>query len=105
VQADEFSNPRSEAEIRDWLVAKIAGRLNVPPEEVRVDEPLIDIGLDSMEFVAMVGELEHWLGCRFRDNPLVEHPTISSLSAFLAGELAAGRTTITPNDRVENGAG
>lgn len=97
--------PRSAAEIRDWLLAKISARLNVTPDEVNLDEPLIDVGLDSMEFVAMVGELEHWLGCRFRDNPLIDYPSISALSEFLAGELAAGRTNIMPTRPVENGVG
>jgi acyl carrier protein len=97
--------PRSSAEIQDWLAAKIAARLQVTPDEVSLEEPLIDIGLDSMEFVAMVGELEHWLGCRFRDNPLIDYPTVSALSEFLAGELAAGRTSIMPTRPVENGVG
>ena len=92
---------RSSVEIQDWLVAKIASRLHVAPDEVNLDEPLIDVGLDSMEFVAMVGELEHWLGCRFRDNPLIDYPTISALSDFLAGELAAGKTNIVPTRPVE----
>jgi acyl carrier protein len=110
VQAESFSPPASEtsrstAEIRIWLVTRISARLNVSPEEVSLDEPLIDIGLDSMEFVAMVGELEHWLGCRFRDNPLIDYPTVSALSEFLAGELAAGRTNILPTRPVENGVG
>jgi acyl carrier protein len=97
--------PRSSAEIQDWLVAKIASRLQVAPDEVNLDEPLIDVGLDSMEFVAMVGELEHWLGCRFRDNPLIDYPSISALSEFLSGELAAGRTNIMPTRPVENAVG
>jgi acyl carrier protein len=97
--------PRSAAEIQDWLASRIAARLQITPDEVSVEEPLIDIGLDSMEFVAMVGELEHWLGCRFRDNPLIDYPTISALSEFLAGELAAGRTSIMPTRPIENGVG
>lgn len=88
---------RSAAEIQDWIVARVAPRLQVAPSEIRLDEPLIDVGLDSMEFVALVGELEQWLGCRFRDNPLIDYPTIASLSEFLAAELAAGRTTIMPS--------
>jgi len=87
---------RPASEIQDWLVSRIAARLQVSPPEVDVEEPLIDVGLDSMEFVALVGELEHWLGCRFRDNPLIDYPTISGLSEFLAAELAAGHKDILP---------
>jgi hypothetical protein len=54
-----------------------------------------------MEFVALVGELEHWLGCRFRDNPLIDYPTIASLSEFLAAELAAGHSNILPTRPAE----
>jgi len=97
--------PRSAAEIELWLATKIAARLQVPSSEVNLDEPLIDIGLDSMEFVALVGELEHWLDCRFRDNPLIDYPTISTLSEFLAGELAAGRRNIVPARPAEAGVG
>lgn len=95
-QAKEPPVPRSANEIRDWITSHIAARLQVDPARIAVDQPLIDIGLDSMEFVAMVGEMEQWLGCRFRDNPLIDYPTIETLSAFLAGELAEGRRIIFP---------
>lgn len=87
---------RSAAEIRSWILSHVAARLQVDPANIAVDQPLIDVGLDSMEFVAMVGEMEQWLGCRFRDNPLIDYPTIETLSEFLAGELAAGRRVIAP---------
>ncbi len=87
---------RTAAEIQDWIVSRIAARLQAEPSELRLDQPLVDVGLDSMEFVALVGELEQWLGCRFRDNPLIDYPTIGALSQFLATELAAGRRVITP---------
>ena len=51
------------------------------------------------EFVALVGELEQWLGVRFRDNPIIDYPTLDSLSAFLADQIARGKTVIDPNDR------
>ncbi|HVJ84267.1 MAG TPA: acyl carrier protein [Caulifigura sp.] len=89
---------RSAGEIREWLVSHIAARLQVDPSQIALDEPLIDVGLDSMEFVAMVGELEQWLGCRFRDNPLIDYPTIDALSEFLAGEVAEGRRVISPGE-------
>lgn len=89
---------RTAGEIREWLVSHIAARLQVDPAQIAVDQPLIDVGLDSMEFVAMVGELEQWLGCRFRDNPLIDYPTIETLSEFLAGEVAAGRRVISPGE-------
>jgi acyl carrier protein len=85
---------RSAREIQEWIVAHVATKLQTAPARIRLDEPLMDIGLDSMEFVALIGELEQWLDCRFRENPLSEYPTIPALSAFLSEELAAGRRII-----------
>lgn len=90
--------PRTADEIRDWIVAQVAQRLGVEPQAVNVDESLVAHGLDSMQFVVLVGELEDWLGCRFADNPLVRYPSASALSVFLARELGAGKTTIDPAD-------
>lgn len=96
--------PRTAPEIRTWLVEKLSQAARTDPSEVRTDEPLIAMGLDSMQFVVLVGELEDWLGVRFADNPLFDHPTIDALAAFLADRLARGETLIDPNKRPE-GAG
>lgn len=86
--------PKSAGEIRDWLVAAVSTHLGVAPAEVDLDAPLISQGIDSMQFVVVIGELEDWLGCRFADNPLVRYPTIRLVSDFLARQLAAGCTVI-----------
>ena len=83
---DGRPSPRSEAEIQAWLVAQISRRLNIDRHEIRLDEPLIAHGVDSMQFVVIVGELEDWLGCRFRSNPLVKYPSVNALSKYLARE-------------------
>jgi acyl carrier protein len=93
------ANSPSADEIRDWIVARVSERLDVAPSEIRIDEPLIDVGLDSMEFVALVGELESRLGCRFRDNPLIDYPTANLLSDYLARQIALGKTVIDPSQR------
>ena len=91
--------PRSEAEIRDWLIAKLSAAAQLDPSEIQGDAPLIGLGLDSMQFVVLVGELEDWLGCRFTDNPLMDYPTIDALAPFLADRIARGQTSIDPTER------
>ena len=88
--------PPSAAAIRDWVIARLSSELGVDPAEIRLDEPLIDVGLYSMDFVGLVVDLETWLGCRFKDNPLIDYPTLNALSGFLADQLARGRTVIDP---------
>jgi acyl carrier protein len=96
VTGNAQTTPRSAAEIRDWLVNKLSDAQGVGPEEVRLDEPLISMGLDSMKFVVLVGELEQWLGCKFTDNPMVAHPTINAISNYLADQLGRGKKLIDP---------
>jgi len=91
--------PRTAEEIRDWMVWKSSALHGVAPDEVRIDEPLVAAGLDSMQLVVLVGELEEWLGCRFTDNPLIDYPTIDALAPYLADQLAKGRTRIDPTKR------
>lgn len=86
------------AEIREWIVGRLSAATEMDPAEIRLDEPLVDIGLDSMQFVVLVGDLEQWLGCRFADNPLIDYPTINALSEYLADQLARGKAVIDPTE-------
>lgn len=90
------ADPPSANVIRDWLVARVSAVQGVDASEIRTDEPLMALGFDSMQLVVLVGELEQWLGCRFTENPLVDHPTIDALATWLAAQLAAGTTRIDP---------
>lgn len=86
----------SEDEIRRWFLEKLAAQTQLDPAEIDLDGPLVAHGLDSMQFVVIVGELEEWLGCRFVDNPLIDYPSINGLSRFLAGQVQQGKTVIDP---------
>lgn len=88
--------PRDADEIQQWLLERLSERLRVEPTAIDCEAPMISFGVDSMQFVVLVGELEDWLGCRFADNPLIDYPTIKSLSEFLAGQLAQGKKMIDP---------
>lgn len=92
---------RSAEEIRDWIIERLIGDLGLDAGEIDADKPVIGLGVDSMQFVVLVGELEQWLGVRFADNPLIDHPTINALSAYLARQLALGHTVIDPTLETE----
>jgi acyl carrier protein len=81
------SEKRSAAEIREWLVARIAGKLSMPPEEIPTDQPLTRLGVDSTEAVVVSGELQEWLGKRVAPTAVWDHPTIDALAAHLADDL------------------
>jgi acyl carrier protein len=80
----------SAQEIEAWLVARVSGLTGLPPADIDPGEPLLRHGLDSVAVVALVAELEAWLGYRFRENPLETYPTIAALAQFLAQQTAGG---------------
>ncbi len=77
---------RSRAEIRHWLVVRIAELLQLDPSEVDVAEPFASYGLASREVVEISGDLEEWLGVRLPPTLLYDHPSIDALSGHLADE-------------------
>jgi polyketide synthase 13 len=78
---------RTEAEIRDWLVDKLCRQMHVPPGNLDLDQPIEQLGIDSLQFVVLVGELEEWLGTRFTENPLVKHSSVNAVSRYLANSV------------------
>ncbi|TWU08933.1 Phosphopantetheine attachment site [Symmachiella macrocystis] len=74
---------RSAAEIQDWLLDKLAEELETDRSQIQVKEPILAQGIDSMHVVAIVAQLEDWLGIRFSSNPLEDYPSIEALSQSL----------------------
>ena len=93
---DAAFQSRDADEIRRWLLERLSERLRVAQTAIDREAPMISFGVDSMQFVVLVGELEDWLGCRFADNPLIDYPTINALAEFLADQLAQGKKVIDP---------
>lgn len=84
------------AAIQQWMIETLVREMNITREEVDPEKRLSAYGLDSLQMISLVGQLEEWLGCRFTSNPLLLHPSIAALSRFLAARLAAGATEIDP---------
>jgi acyl carrier protein len=79
---------RSAAEIERWLVEHLAEELQIAPEAIKMDQPILAQGVDSMHAVAIVAKLEDWLGIRFQSDPLEEAPSIAALARSLAQDPA-----------------
>jgi acyl carrier protein len=74
-------------QIQDWIVARVAATTGMEPREIDPHEPFTRHGLDSVALVTLAAGLEKWLGYRFRSNPFEDHPTVASLSRFLAEQV------------------
>jgi len=78
-------HPKSQAEIQDWLVAKLSEALGVNPQKLNVRQPFAYYGLDSVAAVRLTGDLEEWLERRLSPTLAYDYPSIASLAAYLAG--------------------
>jgi acyl carrier protein len=74
---------RSRADIEHWLRNYIAEMTGVPPEQISATATFDRLGLDSASAVALVGDVEDWLGAEIDPTLPYEHPTIEQLSAAL----------------------
>ncbi len=75
---------RLVAEIQQWMISQLAEELQINRDKMKVDQPILSCGIDSMQVVIFVAKLEDWLGIRFSNNPLEEHSTIEALSHYVA---------------------
>jgi acyl carrier protein len=76
--------------IEDLMIAHVADALTIDPDEVDVDRPLNDFGLDSSDLLSLGQELEDWLGFKVEATLLWYYPTIDKLSRHLGERGAAG---------------
>jgi amino acid adenylation domain-containing protein len=71
--------------IQRWLSAALAERLGDASVEIDIAAPFASYGLDSVDVVSMIGDLEDWLG-RSLDSTLTwDYPSVSALADYLAG--------------------
>jgi acyl carrier protein len=77
-------SPRTYHEIVHWLTARISREISISPDAIRPDEPLSYYGLDSVQVLTLVGELEDFLGTRLHPSIAWEYPTIALLADHAA---------------------
>jgi acyl-CoA synthetase (AMP-forming)/AMP-acid ligase II/acyl carrier protein len=70
--------------IEDWLIYRISEELLVEPDDIDLDAPLTDFGLDSARVVSIAGDLEEWLGVEVPPTLLFDYPTIEALAKHLS---------------------
>jgi acyl carrier protein len=74
----------SGAEIRSWLQARVAQRIQRPAESIDVDATFDRFDFNSLAAVELSGELEDWLAVPVSPLVFYEHPTIAQLAEHLA---------------------
>ena len=87
-----FSQSPDSAAIRDWLLTAIARALECTPEQLDASLPFRSMGLESVEAIGLVGELEEWLGRDLSPTLMYDYPDIATLARYLAGEAEASES-------------
>ncbi len=72
--------------IQAWLVEQIADVLSIEPSTIEVAQPLTRYGLDSIDAVTLVGDLEDWLDLELPSTLLWDYPSIEKASVFMVEE-------------------
>ena len=68
------------------LLQEIATRLHVDPERLDPTRPLASYGLQSIDLVGLIGELERWVGRTLSATLAWEYPTVEALAAYLSSD-------------------
>jgi acyl carrier protein len=73
--------------IRDRCVDFVSRLLDEKKDAIDAEAEFDRLGLDSAMAVAMIFDLEEWLGVELSPSLLFEHTTINKLAGHLAGEV------------------
>lgn len=72
--------------IQSWLVSKLAEQLSLDAKTINVGEQLTRYGLDSIDAVTLVGDLEDWLELELPSTLFWDYPTIQKSAEYLVQE-------------------
>jgi acyl carrier protein len=79
--------PITPAELRDWLISRVAFYLDRSPDDIDAAQRLVEIGIDSIHALTLCGDVEERFGLPVETTLAWDHPTVNALTAFLHGEL------------------
>ncbi|MEO0456979.1 MAG: acyl carrier protein [Cyanobacteria bacterium P01_A01_bin.114] len=86
-QLQNASSATSPVEaIQQWLAGQLGDLLSIDPSTIDVKQPLTRYGLDSIDAVTLVGDLEDWLDLELPSTLLWDYPTLEKASAYLVEE-------------------
>jgi acyl carrier protein len=92
VKEQKMGTPESvgtERAFRDWLIDRLSLYLQRGGEEIALNVPFAEYGLDSVAALSLFGDIEDEFGLYLEPTVAWDHPTVATLAAFLAEQSAA----------------
>ncbi|WP_330333155.1 acyl carrier protein [Streptomyces sp. NBC_00536] len=77
------------AEVRTWLRECVATYVRLPAEDIDVNLPLSEYGLDSVYVLSLCADIEDRYGIEVEPTLLWDHPAIGPIAEALTPLLAA----------------
>lgn len=91
--------PKVDGSLQTWLISQISQRLHIKPQDIDIRKPLSYYGLDSVQAILFVADLEQYVKRKLSPGLLYDYPTIEILTQYLL----ANENNATLNTKV--GAG
>lgn len=90
----QTTEPITEASVQEWLVTHIAAVAQIRSEEVDIDRPFAEFGMDSMQLFQLSGDLQKFLGHEVSEIVAWDYPTIAQLSRHLGSTFGAPASAV-----------
>src|SRR3712207_1600964 len=90
---DSSHSAQPSGNVEQWLVARIAELLQIEPQQVKLDTPFASYGVDSRQAIAILRELEAFVGRKLSPTAMWESPTIAALARYASAEPVTYRST------------
>lgn len=78
------SSAQTAESIQDWLIEQLSQRLDLEPDEIDIHASFESFGMESAQALAMLTQLEQWLGRTVPPVLVWNYPTIAQLSQRLS---------------------
>lgn len=79
----------TESEITAFVVARIAILRHRDPDTVDIDRAFNELGVDSLDAVSLVGDIEERFAVVIDPVELFDHPTPSALAIMIATRISS----------------
>ena len=84
--ADTTPTPQQTAEIRQWLIERIAFYLERPADDIDPTVPLAEAGIDSVSATSLCGDVEDRFEINADPTMVFDYPTVADIAAFIHSE-------------------
>jgi acyl carrier protein len=81
--ADTAPTPQQTAEIREWLIERIAYYLERPGDDIDPTVPLAEAGIDSVSATSLCGDVEDRFEINADPTMVFDYPTVADIAAFI----------------------